>query len=86
MIIEVGKTYSFKTVTFYYIGTVTELFSTHARLKDCTEVFETGPNSSYYAGTIRAHERVPDGTLVPIGAGVIIMPWEHVVTARGIIA
>lgn len=83
MMLEIGKTYSFKTMTFYYIGTVVQLFGQHAQLKDATEVYETGPNVNYYAGTIRAHERIPDGTLVPIGSGVVIMPWSHVVPARG---
>jgi hypothetical protein len=78
--LQVGKTYSFKTPTFYYIGTVTELWPSHARLSDATEVFETGPNVEYYAGKIKKHERLPDGVLVPLSGGVFIAPYEHVVS------
>ncbi len=82
--LEVGKTYSFKTLTFYYVGTVTKLYHTHAQISDATEVYETGPNRSYYAGTIRAHERIPDGALIPL-AGTQITPWEHVIGTAGLL-
>lgn len=84
--LQVGKTYSFKTLTYFYVGTVTHLYPTHAQLSNATEVFETGPNASYYAGQIKAHERVPDGILVPIGSGVTITPYEHVITSAGLLS
>jgi hypothetical protein len=80
--LEIGKSYSFKTVTFYYIGTVVKLYPTHAVIDDATEVYDTGPNASYYAGHIKAHERVPNGTMVPL-AGVLIVPYNHIVTNEG---
>ena len=76
--LEIGKTYSFKTLTFYYIGTVDKLYPTHARIRDCLEVFETGENRSYYAGQVKTSEPIPDGTLVPILGQVTIMPYDRV--------
>lgn len=76
--LKVGSTYAFKTLTFYYVGTVTALFPTHAALSNATEVYETGANSSFFAGTIQTHERVPDGTLVPLCGGITIFPMERV--------
>lgn len=78
-ILEVGKTYSFETVTFYYIGTVEHLFPTHARINNAHKVFEQGPLDTYFKGQVLNKERIPDGTLVPLGAGVVIMPYDHVI-------
>jgi hypothetical protein len=79
--LEIGKTYSFKTLTFYYIGTVIHMYPTHAVLKDVHEVFETGPNDEYYAGKVKNKERCPDGVMVPIGPGTIITPYSWVAQA-----
>ncbi len=77
--LELGKTYSFKTLTFYYIGTVVWQSPTHVKIVEATEVFETGPNVDYYAGTIKKHERIPDGAFVPMN-GTLVTPYEHVVS------
>lgn len=79
--LEIGKTYSFKTLTFYYIGTVRQMYPTHAVIDNAVEVYETGPNASYYAGTVKNYERIPDGTLVPVVGNVLIMPYERVLVA-----
>ena len=83
--VELNKTYEFRSLTFYYIGTVEHVFPTHAKLKDVTQVFETGPNKDYYAGKIKAHERMPDGVLVPFN-GTVVVPWDHAVSDAGLIA
>ena len=72
--IQVGKTYEFKTLSFYYIGTVTEIFPTHARINNVTQVFETGPNAEFYRGHVKVHERMPDGVCVPTTGQVVIVP------------
>jgi len=74
-IIEVGKQYSFKTLTFYYIGTVTDFYPSHAKISDAIEVFETGSNEDYYKGKIKNYEPIPDGSFIPLTGGVIIMPY-----------
>lgn len=74
--LKIGNRYSFKTMTFYYKGTVTALFPTHAVIANATEVFETGPNDDYYRGQTKHEEPIPDGTMVPYGGGVVIMPYD----------
>ena len=76
--LQIGRTYSFKTLTFYYIGEVTRLYPSHAEIKNGQEVYETGPNREYYAGKVKASEPIPDGYLVPITGGVIIAPYERI--------
>lgn len=77
--LEIGKTYSFKTLTFYYIGTVVAQFPTHAVINNGKEVFETGPNDKYYAGQIRLFEVLPDGCFVPLIGQVFIAPYPSVI-------
>jgi hypothetical protein len=76
--IQVGKTYSFKTPTFYYVGEVTRVWPTHAEIKNGREVFETGSNADYYSGKIKTSEGIPDGFLVPLTGGVSIAPFERI--------
>lgn len=69
--------YSFHTVTHYYIGKLEKLYPSHAQLTNAVEVYETGPLDPHYSkkGEAKSFEKVPDHTLVPVGAGTIIFPW-----------
>lgn len=81
--IEIGKTYFFKTVTHHYLGRVVALSHAHATLEDASEVYETGPLADFYAGKVKMSERVPDGWMVPIG-GACIGPWSSKLPTKAI--
>jgi hypothetical protein len=74
--LEIGKTYLFKTIAHYYLGRVTAVTPTHATLEDASEVYETGPLSEFFAGKVKTAERVPDGSMVMLNCP-LIAPWPH---------
>ena len=75
--LEIGRRYSFKTLTFYYKGKVTRMTPSHAFIDDTTEVYETGPNCDYFGGKAKIEEPVPNGTMVPL-PGCIISPDDKI--------
>lgn len=76
--LQIGKTYEFKTFTFYYIGTVSKIYPTHVELNNVWEVFQTGPNSEFFTGKIKEKEQCPDGTLLALSPGVNIFPYDNI--------
>jgi hypothetical protein len=76
--VEVGETYEFQTVTFYYRGTVTHVTPTHVTLREVWKVYDTGPSTSYYGKKGQTEEPLPDGVMLALGMCGQITPWRLV--------
>lgn len=75
--IEIGKTYFFQSVTHNYIGKVSAISPAWIETSECAYVAVTGPYKDFMAGRPADVERVANGTLIPVGALVVVMPYAH---------
>jgi hypothetical protein len=79
-----GKAYFFKTFAHYYLGRVRSLTPTHAIIDEASEVYETGPLSTFFGeGKPKFCERLPDGWAVPLGQ-TAFGEWGHKLPSRAI--
>jgi hypothetical protein len=75
--LTIGSKYLILTVTHYVVGEVIACTPTHATLKRCAWIPQTGNfNACLVSGEFEAVEPMLDGSMVPL-QGSIISPWPH---------
>lgn len=75
---QVGTAYFIRTVTFYYVGKLKELFSGELILVDASWIPDTGRyGDALKNGKFNEVERIPDFVIIPKSGIIDAVPWAH---------
>ncbi len=75
---EVGETVLIRTVTFYWVGTVTKVTPRFVTLSPAACIYDTGRfHDALVKGTLSEIEPSPKPVRVGIGAIVDVEQWDH---------
>lgn len=76
---EIGNSYLFLTLSFYWTGRIVALTPTEIVIEEAAQVFDTGElEKSLTAGTVNLCQAIPDGVKVTLPrAGTTALTWKH---------
>jgi hypothetical protein len=75
---SVGDKVFIRTVTLYFTGKITKIYSDFITLEDAAWIVDTGSYSSFISAGIPKHvEPCLDPVHIALGSIVDITPWRH---------